>query len=97
MKIPKQVMPIKGARFIQVGIQPSECPQGDLMVVLPNGKTSKLKGAIECKYSYPKCTSVLKGKNPAYDKLIGQQFTKECGLDNSKDCYYWTKCRLIGD
>jgi len=96
MKIPHQFMPVQGSGTSHFGIQPSGCSGGDLMVVLSDGKEATLKGAIECSYKYPKCVPTLSEKNKAYDKLIGQQFKKECGENNSKDCYYWTKCNTFG-
>lgn len=76
-------------------VSPSDCPDGDLNVTLPNGTTAKLHNAIGCCYSYPSCNPCSGAKSTHYDKIIGEHFPDTCGTNNVNDCYYYVNCNGI--
>jgi len=91
MRIPSQARPM-GATM--GAFRPSDCPDGDINVTLPNGTTAKLHNAIGCCYSYPNCNPCSGSHSSSYDRIIGEHFP-QCGTNNSNNCYYYVNCNGI--
>ena len=76
-------------RSYNKGIRPSDCPDGDVNVTLPDGTKTSLPGAAGCCYSYPSCDPCSSPSH--YNSLVGQSFP-QCGVDNSNHCYISLTC-----
>ena len=92
MKLPsiskyKRVGKVRSGR-----IRPSDCPDGDVHVTLPDGTQTTLPGAAGCCYHYPDCDPCSSPSH--YNSLVGQTFP-QCGTNNSNHCYISITCNGI--